>query len=862
MADYKKSLSLENVLLELLLNSLHSEATAIAVRIDKHEKKMTVIDNGCGIPKNDLILLAEGRTKHENSPSSKTSEGKYFRSGKSLIQIRNVSFVLVIMSKKRDSPDTYGKFFKQARDPELRKLENRPSCGTTVTVYPSTEFFQWNDDIDVSRIRYVIGYLALVNTQVSFSVREDKSQSIILRIGKNQKRRKLLSILCERSLTNGQVKRVKATISRRINIEIYWGVECTSKKIHQIFLNLRAVNCPALQERLIKIVASTWPGKFDNVRTEKIFFLLYIYSPETEYELTSKRDESVVKFHEMPTMVRAVEHFFAERELAEKDWSHGAPSSSLSLRPIGRISRLGKKRSFFTSLPRKYFPYKRNGRKIHLNKFLWKECVSKFIKEQNFEVTQIVSERKNANKVGVFDSRTSHASPESNVSEKMESRTSQLSLAKTKIKLKESTPTFDVFNGENISFTPNHNSENFRTKYSEKEKPENQLVRRQESECLPISQNKNRPLNFTVLNKSYENHDISWISQRCAEKSQKISKTSQTEVEKTPDMTLADLDIDDLSTWSNWTYHSLRKAEGSTSGKLIIQKRFNFLPVHLHALLPHGKIKLTDSRDPIGSFQIPRHFHVNLRRQGREVRACTKRAFEFRLKLQSLKSMEVLSQVNREFIVALTEQDDKKLLVIIDQHAMHERIRYENLLKAYKENSRNEQFISNVLRRPIIISDFSPRDCELLSMSRNLLTRFGLNLSKRGEETLSIHAVPRCFSKRSFGCDNTRLEISVRKLLREVVEDLVTGGSKLLPSTIREAIASEACHGSIKFGDPLTPEQCNVLVSCWKDTDAPNRCAHGRPSVIPLLELATNENNINGFDFKCHSYTNLTLTRD
>lgn len=43
--------------------------------------------------------------------------------------------------------------------------------------------------------------------------------------------------------------------------------------------------------------------------------------------------------------------------------------------------------------------------------------------------------------------------------------------------------------------------------------------------------------------------------------------------------------------------------------------------------------------------------------------------------------------------------------------------------------------------------------------------------------------------------------------------------------------------GAIKFGDPLNSKECKLLIEALKDTNAPTRCAHGRPSIIPLLDL-------------------------
>jgi DNA mismatch repair protein MLH3 len=68
-----------------------------------------------------------------------------------------------------------------------------------------------------------------------------------------------------------------------------------------------------------------------------------------------------------------------------------------------------------------------------------------------------------------------------------------------------------------------------------------------------------------------------------------------------------------------------------------------------------------------------------------------------------------------------------------------------------------------------------------------------------------------------------------------------TGGAALAttvtPPPILDVLNLRACHGAIKFGDPLTREECVRLLEELSKCRAPFQCAHGRPTVIPLLKL-------------------------
>lgn len=75
--------------------------------------------------------------------------------------------------------------------------------------------------------------------------------------------------------------------------------------------------------------------------------------------------------------------------------------------------------------------------------------------------------------------------------------------------------------------------------------------------------------------------------------------------------------------------------------------------------------------------------------------------------------------------------------------------------------------------------------------------------------------------------------------LREHIELLRSTGRVrgILPLTVHNVLASQACHGAIKFNDVLNKEECCSLVSSLSSCRLPFQCAHGRPSIVPLADL-------------------------
>jgi DNA mismatch repair protein MutL len=165
----------------------------------------------------------------------------------------------------------------------------------------------------------------------------------------------------------------------------------------------------------------------------------------------------------------------------------------------------------------------------------------------------------------------------------------------------------------------------------------------------------------------------------------------------------------------------------------------------------------------------------------------------------------------------------KSGLVIIDQHAAHERVLYERAKKNFRESSTTTQ----QLLFPQVV-ELSQIELQMLDEHQDLLARVGFSVRTFGAKTVLVEAEPAILKSSGQG-----------QVLREILDDLASNQPPELDREERLA-RSFACKGAIKAGDSLSQEEMNGLVNLLFATSAPYTCPHGRPTVIrtSLDELA------------------------
>ncbi len=173
------------------------------------------------------------------------------------------------------------------------------------------------------------------------------------------------------------------------------------------------------------------------------------------------------------------------------------------------------------------------------------------------------------------------------------------------------------------------------------------------------------------------------------------------------------------------------------------------------------------------------------------------------------------AQLHETYIVAQTRDG----LVIVDQHAAHERIVYERMKAALEKSGIARQ----ILLIPEII-ELDEADAARLTARAEELARFGLIIEPFGPGAIAVRETPSLLG-----------DIDVRGLLRDLAEHLAEWDNSLpLERRLLHVSATMACHGSVRAGRRLKPDEMNALLREMEDVPNSGQCNHGRPTYVEL----------------------------
>ncbi len=175
--------------------------------------------------------------------------------------------------------------------------------------------------------------------------------------------------------------------------------------------------------------------------------------------------------------------------------------------------------------------------------------------------------------------------------------------------------------------------------------------------------------------------------------------------------------------------------------------------------------------------------------------------------------LRLIGQFMQSYLVA--QKGDQ--LLIIDQHAAHERINYHQLKNQDAYSSRTNQAQLTI---PLEL-DLPPAWCERLPLLLPLLEQSGFKLEPTGENSYQVRAVP--FALR---------ENISRTALYDLLEDLIKTENEPDQDPRDAILITIACHRSIKAGQALSREEMEQLLKEWAKTPQSGYCPHGRPAVI------------------------------
>ena len=178
-----------------------------------------------------------------------------------------------------------------------------------------------------------------------------------------------------------------------------------------------------------------------------------------------------------------------------------------------------------------------------------------------------------------------------------------------------------------------------------------------------------------------------------------------------------------------------------------------------------------------------------------------------------LGELRPLGQVNASFIVAVNSEG----LWIIDQHVAHERVLFEQHLRARREGALTGQR----LLVPIVV-DLTPRQRAILEQVSEELTANGFDVAAMGPQSVAIQATPA-------GVPNAEAE----RLVAEILDGIEREHQAISIDSLQSQIAaSTACHAAIKINMPLDQTKMEWLLAELAKTQSPMSCPHGRPVIL------------------------------
>lgn len=172
-------------------------------------------------------------------------------------------------------------------------------------------------------------------------------------------------------------------------------------------------------------------------------------------------------------------------------------------------------------------------------------------------------------------------------------------------------------------------------------------------------------------------------------------------------------------------------------------------------------------------------------------------------------------QVHENYIIAQTATG----MVIVDQHAAHERLVYEKLKTQMAENG----VAAQALLIPEIV-ELSEGECARLMEASDALKKFGLTIEPFGGGAVAVRETPAILG-----------EVNARSMILDILDELADSGDSNMVQTRIEAILSRvACHGSIRSGRWMKAEEMNALLREMEATSHSGQCNHGRPTYVEL----------------------------
>ncbi|MGN0361985.1 MAG: DNA mismatch repair endonuclease MutL [Bilifractor sp.] len=183
------------------------------------------------------------------------------------------------------------------------------------------------------------------------------------------------------------------------------------------------------------------------------------------------------------------------------------------------------------------------------------------------------------------------------------------------------------------------------------------------------------------------------------------------------------------------------------------------------------------------------------------------------LSANSRKMFRIIGQVFDTYWI----MEYKDAMYIIDQHAAHEKVNYERMMKNYREKKINAQMLY-----PAIVVSLSAKEAGLLERNLDAFAKLGFEIEAFGGNSFKINAVP----------DNL-YSVASDRLFTEILDQLSEIGD-VSPDSIPERIASMSCKAAVKGNHLMSQKEAEALIDELLTLENPYNCPHGRPTIIRM----------------------------
>ncbi|HTN86529.1 MAG TPA: DNA mismatch repair protein MutL, partial [Sorangium sp.] len=225
-------------------------------------------------------------------------------------------------------------------------------------------------------------------------------------------------------------------------------------------------------------------------------------------------------------------------------------------------------------------------------------------------------------------------------------------------------------------------------------------------------------------------------------------------------------------------------------------------PAWADAPLPGPRVAPGEPADVPGA---PPHAYPSFPSGSGPVLAAAERTLAWR-------SLRFIAQVRNTYFVC--EGPDG--IYFLDQHAAAERVTFHRLRASYD----GRDIATQKLLFPVVVPA-APAEVALIEEAQEATARLGLDVRPAGAAQLAVHAVPTLLRR-----------AAPERLVRDLLDELSHSGERAFSGAVDLALATMACHGSLRAGDPVAPEEARALLAALDEVDFAGHCPHGRPVVM------------------------------